>query len=155
MPSLRRRAKVLERLATLKHTDRSILSYLEGLRQLSEDNTCTVSIPAIATACHISPRQVQISTRRLIKAGFLKRIGYDFGNVVRSRRGTRYKLLQTDYSLDNNPESEKIERAIQVLMEGQSKIESRLERLGLQQDRLLSLVTLLMKNASENAQDEG
>jgi hypothetical protein len=49
--------------------------------------------PKIAIACKISKRQVQISTKRLIEAGLLERVGYDFGNPDRTKRGTIYRLL--------------------------------------------------------------
>jgi predicted transcriptional regulator len=76
----------------LKLTDQAVLIYLE---ELAKDNdTCTASIPKIASACNISQRQVQISAGRLITLGLIKRVGYDFGNPDQSKRGTVYKILR-------------------------------------------------------------
>ncbi|MDQ3816527.1 MAG: helix-turn-helix domain-containing protein, partial [Acidobacteriota bacterium] len=89
----KRSLPIRQRLAELRPTDRAVLLYLNELRKNGKSDTFTVGIPTIAAACSISPRQVQVSTGRLIKADLLERIGYDFGNVDRSRRGTKYKLL--------------------------------------------------------------
>lgn len=78
----------------LKLTDQAVLKYLLELTRAAVSKTCTVSIPKIASVCGISERQVQISTKRLIEAGIIKRVGYDFSNPVRSRRGTIYKILR-------------------------------------------------------------
>jgi DNA-binding Lrp family transcriptional regulator len=77
----------------LKSTDQAVLKYLYELIQDADSATCVASIPKIAGACSISERQVQISTKRLIEAGMIERIGYDFSNPVRSKRGTIYKIL--------------------------------------------------------------
>jgi DNA-binding Lrp family transcriptional regulator len=77
----------------LKSTDQNVLEYLNELILNNDRENCTVSIPKIASACNISERQVQISTRRLIDAGLIKRIGYDLSNPDRSKRGTIYKVL--------------------------------------------------------------
>jgi DNA-binding Lrp family transcriptional regulator len=77
----------------LKSTDKAVLKYLYELTQDSGSETCKVSIPKIASECCISERQVQISTRRLIEAKIIERVGYDFSNPIRSKRGTIYKVL--------------------------------------------------------------
>ena len=81
----------------LKPSDRVVLKYLDKLTLDSDGETCTVSIPKIASACDISERQVQISTKRLINAGLLQRIGYDFSNPDREKRGTIYKVLASEF----------------------------------------------------------
>jgi MarR-like DNA-binding transcriptional regulator SgrR of sgrS sRNA len=138
-PGVHKRREV----ATIRQTDHKVFSYLNKLCGDKEDKTCTVSLPAIAAACDISERQAQVSTGRLIEAGLLKRTGYDFGNAVRSRRGTKYRLLKTYAEVHYEIEAEKIESAIQMLLKRQATIESRLEQLAAKQDRMLSLVTRL------------
>jgi hypothetical protein len=80
-------------LRTLKPSDQAVFRYLAELQRAGNEETCTSGIPTIAAACNISARQVQISARRLIKAGLLNRVGYDFGNIIRARRGTIYRVL--------------------------------------------------------------
>lgn len=76
----------------LKLTDQAVLVYLE---ELAKDNdTCTASIPRIASSCNISQRQVQISVGRLITVGLIKRVGYDFGNPDHAKRGTVFIILR-------------------------------------------------------------
>jgi MarR-like DNA-binding transcriptional regulator SgrR of sgrS sRNA len=128
---------------TLRQTDGEVFSYLNKLCGENGDRTCTVSLPTIAAACDISERQAQVSTGRLIKAGLLKRTGYDFGNAIRSRRGTKYRLLKTYVEVHHEIEAEKIESAIQMLLKRQATIESRLEQLSSKQDRMLSIITRL------------
>lgn len=82
----------------LKKTDQRVLKHLQEMKAASRKNPpegghCVASIPEIAEACYISPRQVQISTGRLIEAGMLERVGYDFANPDRKSRGTIYKVL--------------------------------------------------------------
>jgi predicted transcriptional regulator len=77
----------------LRSTDQNVLECLIELTLKNDGETCTVSIPKIASACNISERQVQISTRRLIDAGLIERVGYDFSNPDRGKRGTVYKVL--------------------------------------------------------------
>ena len=77
----------------LRSTDQNVLEYLNKLALNSDGETCTTSIPKVASACNISERQVQISTRRLIDAGLIERVRYDFSNPDRSKRGTTYKML--------------------------------------------------------------
>lgn len=129
--------------AMLRQTDNEVFSYLNKLCGENGNRTCTISLPAIATACDISERQAQVSTGRLIKAGLLKRIGYDFGNAVRSQRGTKYRLLKTYAEVHNEIEAEKMEGVIQMLLNGQASIESKLKQLASTQNKLLSLVTCL------------
>lgn len=76
----------------LKRTDHAVLLYLEKLAK--GNDTCTASIPKIASACNISQRQVQISAGRLIALGLIRRVGYDFGNPDQAKRGTVYKILR-------------------------------------------------------------
>lgn len=78
----------------LKSSDRAVLRHLLERVQAGNGETCTVSIPRIASACDISERQVQISTRRLIDARLIERLGYDFSNPDRSKRGTVYRVQQ-------------------------------------------------------------
>lgn len=78
---------------SLKRTDKAVLKYISEVTQATGRETCTVSIPKIACACKISKRQVQISTKRLIEAKLIERVGYDFSNPARTQRGTIYKLL--------------------------------------------------------------
>lgn len=103
-------------LASLKTTDKAVLKHLQKLARSDDENTCTVSIPKIASACGISQRQVQISTNRLIKGGLLKRQGYDFSNPDRTKRGTVYKLLSPESG--DNQEVSKVDkkRAIKFLL---------------------------------------
>jgi hypothetical protein len=127
----------------LKRTDREVFSYLNELCGENGDRTCTVSLPAIADACDISERQAQVSTGRLIKAGLLKRTGYDFGNAVRSRRGTKYRLLKSYAEVHNEIEVGRIESAVRLLLKRQDAMVSLLEHVESKQDKLLSLVTRL------------
>jgi len=136
-------AKKRPESAVLKKTDDNVFSYLNKLCGENGDRTCTVSLPAIAAACDISERQAQVSTGRLIEAGLVKRTGYDFGNAVRSRRGTKYRLLKTYDEVCYEIEAGKLESAVQLLLERQDITESRLEQLASKQDRMLSLITRL------------
>jgi DNA-binding Lrp family transcriptional regulator len=76
----------------LKSSDRAVLRHLLERARAGNGDTCTASIPRIANACDISERQVQISTRRLIDARLIERLGYDFSNPDRSKRGTVYRV---------------------------------------------------------------
>lgn len=78
--------------SALKRSDLAVWTYLDDLTQGGD--TCTASIPKIAGVCKISERQVQISVGRLINSGVIKRIGYDFGNSVREKRGTVFKIIK-------------------------------------------------------------
>lgn len=78
---------------SLRPTDQTVLKYLSELTLNGGGECCTASIPKIASACCISERQVQISTKRLIDVELLERIGYDFSNPDRSKRGSIYKVL--------------------------------------------------------------
>jgi hypothetical protein len=139
-------------LAALKQTDRAVLYYLDQLRK--EDDTCTASLPAIATACDISERQVQISTGRLIKAGYLKRTGYDFGNTVRSRRGTNYRLLIARADVPRSTQAEKLETDIKMLLRRQASIELLLEELTSTLNSLLSMVARLAAHSADDGLQE-
>ena len=102
--------------ASLKTTDKTVLKHLEKLARAGDENTCTVSIPKLASACGISQRQVQISANRLIEGGLLRREGYDFSNPDRTKRGTVYKLLSPE-SNDNQEVSQvDKKRAIKFLL---------------------------------------
>lgn len=79
--------------ASLTESDIAVLRYLNKLMRNSGGEACTASIPKIALACTISERQVQISTSRLIEAKLLARVGYDFGNPDKTKRGSIYKVL--------------------------------------------------------------
>jgi|ERR1051326_2743738 hypothetical protein len=79
--------------AALTESDLIVLSYLNKLMKNSGGEACTASIPKIAIACAISERQVQISTARLSKSKLLRRVGYDFGNPDKTKRGSIYKVL--------------------------------------------------------------
>jgi hypothetical protein len=83
-------------LATLTESDITVLRYLDKLMRNSGGEACTASIPKIALACAISERQVQISTSRLIEAKLLSRVGYDFGNPNKTKRGSIYKVLSRE-----------------------------------------------------------
>lgn len=102
--------------ASLKTTDRAVLKHLQKLARAGDENTCTVSIPKISSACGISQRQVQISTNRLIKGGLLRREGYDFSNPDRTKRGTVYKLLSPDSNDNQEVDRVNKKRGIKFLL---------------------------------------
>jgi hypothetical protein len=85
-----RRQRVYE---SLTFSDLVILQYLFELKCDGGRELCIASIPQISGVCELSERQVQISTRRLITANLLERVGYDLGNPNRKKRGTIYKVL--------------------------------------------------------------
>jgi DNA-binding Lrp family transcriptional regulator len=105
MPPRGSKKKVSE--VTLRRSDQAVLKYFNESTRRGGRETCTASIPEIASACSISERQVQISTRRLIEAGLVERVGYDLSNADRSKRGTVYKLL----SRPEKHETEKPQKA--------------------------------------------
>lgn len=80
-------------LDALTQSDLSVLNYLNKLVQEGGGDACTASIPRMADACGISERQVQISAKKLMGAELIKRVGYDFSNSDRSKRGTVYRVL--------------------------------------------------------------
>jgi hypothetical protein len=82
--------------AALKRSDKAVLEYLRELAQTADGETCTASIPNIAGGSGVLARQVQISTRRLIEAGLLRRVGYDFSNPDLTKRGTIYEVTSDD-----------------------------------------------------------
>lgn len=102
--------------ASLKSTDQAVLKYLRELARITDGETCTASIIKVATACDISERQVQISTRRLINAGLLQRVAYDFSNSDRSKRGTVYKVLMRSNKINQPVEKEGKKRSIKFLL---------------------------------------
>ena len=92
-----KKAKSGASLPKLSKSDKKVLGELSRLRdenteRLEGGADCVASIPEIAEACSISPRQVQESTKRLIAAGLIKRVAYDFGNSDRGKRGTLFKV---------------------------------------------------------------
>jgi predicted transcriptional regulator len=91
----------------LKNSDKAVLKYLYEMIHTSDGQICTASIPKIAVACGISERQVQISTRRLINAGLIERVGYDFNNPDRSKRGTIYKMMPSEDKIEQRGERAK------------------------------------------------
>jgi hypothetical protein len=80
-------------LDSLTQSDIAVLNYLDKLAREGRRDACTASIPRMADACGISERQVQISVKRLIDAELIERLGYDFSNANRAKRGTIYKVL--------------------------------------------------------------
>lgn len=100
----------------LRLTDQTVLEYLDELTMNSNGETCTASIPKIASACNISERQVQISTKRLIDAGLIKRIGYDFSNPDRVKRGTVYKVLTQRDGIKQSTQKNMRNRSVKFLL---------------------------------------
>ena len=98
----------------LKRTDKAVLKYLDEMTRAGNGKICIVSIPKIASACEISRRQVQISTKRLIEAGLIARLGYDFSNPDRAQRGTIYKPLIYQDNLKSS--AEKKRKSIKLLL---------------------------------------
>ena len=80
---------------SLLPTDQRVFDYLDALPRERGSGSVVASIPDIHEACAISLRQVQISTDRLCQAGLIERAGYDFGNPVRKKRGTHFKILHS------------------------------------------------------------
>lgn len=103
-------------LPDLKSSDRAVLKHLlESIRE-GDAETCTTSIPRIASACGISERQVQISTRRLIDARLIERLGYDFSNPDRSKRGTVYRALLADVTTNQDDEEGRKKRSVKFFL---------------------------------------
>lgn len=82
--------------AGLKSSDRAVLEYLREMAHSASGDMCTASIPNIAVGSGVSERQVQISSKRLIGAGLVRRMGYDFSNPDLTKRGTIYKVALTN-----------------------------------------------------------
>ncbi|MDT4953733.1 MAG: hypothetical protein QOJ02_1871 [Acidobacteriota bacterium] len=114
MPSRNAKHKVSQ--DTLKHSDKAVLKFLEDLTLLGGGDTCTASLPSIASACGISERQVQISTKRLIEAKAIKQVGYDLGNPDRTKRGTVYKVLIRTNGMEHVTEERAKKRSIKFLL---------------------------------------
>ena len=117
----------------LKRTDRGVLIHLSRLQKAGDGETCTASLPAISEAAGVSQRQAQISANRLIKAGFLRRVGYDLGNPVRARRGTVYKVLILADVPADIPFAD-IRGAVKYLLDNQVRSSARMERIELAQE---------------------
>jgi hypothetical protein len=101
----------------LKFSDLVILQYLFEVVRDSGGEICIASIPKIANACDLSERQVQISTRRLTKAKLLKKLGYDFANPARKKRGTVYKILINGISITKEKKCSKdIKKEVKFLL---------------------------------------
>jgi hypothetical protein len=113
---LQREITLGDAYANLKPSDKAVLKYLNNLILSNDRETCTASIPKIANMCDLSERQVQISTKRLISAGLLERIGYDFSNPVREKRGTIYKVLIQRNETRSSPNKSRKKRSIKFLL---------------------------------------
>lgn len=100
----------------LKPSDHAVFKYLNKLTLDKGRDTCTASISKIASICDLSERQVQISTKRLISAGLLERIGYDFGNPKRDKRGTIYKVLIQRNGTRSSTDKSRKKRSIKFLL---------------------------------------
>ncbi len=100
----------------LKSSDRAVLRHLLDRVQAGNGETCTISIPRIASACGISARQVQISTGRLINARLIERVGYDFSNPDRSKRGTIYRALLPDGEARQSEEKTRRKRSVKIFL---------------------------------------
>lgn len=100
----------------LKSSDRAVLEYLRELAHSAGGNTCTASIPNIAGGSGVSERQVQISTKRLINAGLLDRMGYDFSNPDLTKRGTIYRVAHDDGDEQREVVREERKRSVKFLL---------------------------------------
>lgn len=100
----------------LKSSDRAVFRHLLERVQAGNGETCTISIPRIASACDISERQVQISTRRLIDARLIERLGYDFSNPDRSKRGTVYRVQQLHPGTRSGKEGDGKKKSVKLIM---------------------------------------
>jgi len=138
MSNRRERVRFADKVTMLRSTDRAMLSHLDELRRAQRGNICKASIPNIALACGISQRQVQVSASRLIKAGLLERIGYDFSNTKRRARGTIYKVLISPAEMDTNLPAWRLERTVRRITERQMALESCIKGLTFTLDKLLS-----------------
>lgn len=97
------RARFESIYSILPATDKAVLDYLDRLRREGDGETCTIGYPTIAKVCNVSERTAQDSIKRLKKAELVARVGYDFGNRDRSKRGNIYKLLFTSKSPSYSP----------------------------------------------------
>lgn len=102
--------------SALKSSDRAVLKHLLERVRAGNGETCTVSIPRIASACDISERQVQISTRRLIDARLIERLGYDFSNPDRSKRGTVYRVQHIQAGNPLNDQSGSKKKSVKLIL---------------------------------------
>lgn len=123
---------------TLKRTDRAVLKYLERMARGNDGSTCTASIRKIAASCEISERQVQISTGRLIRAGVIKRVGHDFGNPDREKRGTVYRVLTRTEEGEGSLLNQELDEAVLLLLNGLEAVGAGLERLARAHEEVVS-----------------
>lgn len=100
----------------LKASDRAVLRHLLERARAGNGETCTISIPRIASACDISERQVQISTRRLIEARLIERLGYDFSNPDRSKRGTLYRVHRVHAEARSSKGREARKKSVKLIL---------------------------------------
>lgn len=105
-----------EILDALTQSDLAVLNYLNKLAHEGGGGACTASIPKMADACGISERQVQISAKRLIEAELIKRVGYDFSNSDRSKRGTVYRVLNNTGEAERTVAVKERKRTIKFLL---------------------------------------
>lgn len=103
-------------LDALTQSDLAVLNYLDKLAREGGGDACTASIPRMADACGISERQVQISAKRLIDAELIKRVGYDFSNPDRSKRGTVYRVLHKSDGAEQTVTVKERKRTIKFLL---------------------------------------
>lgn len=84
---------ILDRvLPTLAPYDQLVLLRLYRLSRGFNRDECTVGYESIAKACNMSSRQAQISTERLILAGWVERVGVRQGGKSRQGRGSVYRV---------------------------------------------------------------
>ena len=120
----------------LRRTDRAVLGYLGRMARCNDGSTCTAGIRKIADACEISERQVQTSTGRLIRAGMIERVGYDFGNPDRSKRGTVYRVLRRGDETEGSPLRHELGEVIELLLNSLEILGERQEQLAGAQERV-------------------
>jgi hypothetical protein len=83
-------------LPTLDTYDQVVLMRLYRLSRGFSSDTCRVSVPTLAKACHVSERQVRISVGRLEARELIQRVEQDFGNKDKALRGTVFRILISD-----------------------------------------------------------
>jgi DNA-binding Lrp family transcriptional regulator len=154
MPSHSSKQKVSEGI--LMPSDQAVLEYLNELTRRGGVETCTASIPEIAGACSISVRQVQISTKRLIEAGLLERIGYDLSNADRTKRGTIYKVVTRQISTRAGQSQDAASRLIILLIDACSVLHGFIKQFatmnGLRTSQMKDEATLLKRIQKDMAE---
>jgi hypothetical protein len=80
-------------LAGLKRTDRRVFESLLKLTRGRRDKTCVVDRTEMSGLADVSERAVWNSYERLIEAGLIERLGYDYSNPDVTKRGTKIKVL--------------------------------------------------------------